>query len=165
VLNFTSAAADPAGAISIVSFSVTVFSVVLFSVVIFSDVVFSEVMRAGVLGSAGSVDQMSAADSNAAVPGLTGLVMLRGASLIQAMLIQTMSMASFPLISRNHIVATKMTRGNAVRQRRARLRTGYAELSGSTVLIPQRGMSRPRLPAPEGESMLTPAARFPRIFA
>jgi hypothetical protein len=74
--------------------------------------------------------------------------MLRGASPFQAMLIQTMLMASFPLISPNHIVAAKMTRGKTVRQRRARLRTGYAELSGSTVLIPQRGMPRPRLPAP-----------------
>jgi hypothetical protein len=96
--------------------------------------------------------------------------MLRGASLIQAMLIQavlirTMLMASFLLVSCSHIVAMKMTRGKAVRQRRARLQTGYAELSGSTVPIPQRGMPRPRLPAPERELMLTPAARFPRVFA
>jgi len=55
---------------------VTVFSVVLFSVVIFSEVIYSEVILAGVSGSAAGVAQISAADSNAAVPGL---VMLRGA--------------------------------------------------------------------------------------
>jgi hypothetical protein len=70
------ATSDTGGAISIVSFSVTVFSVVLFSVVILSEVIFSEVILAGVSGSAEGIAQISAADSNAAVPGL---VMLRGA--------------------------------------------------------------------------------------